>query len=172
MGICRSLCRKGKRMFNRRSSYALNKRDKDAIVCKSVTETHVRLTCDDFSSEEEFRRWKAWSDEDYRATERAERAYHDHGVPLEERNVPGTPSVEELLLEADGRTEWNAARESLALQIRDSLTEKQFRRLCLYYLGDLPEREIAEMEGVGQRRISTSLSLGRKKLARILGESG
>ena len=38
----------------------------------------------DFSSEEEFLRWKQWSDEDYYETERRGRGYYDNGVPLDE----------------------------------------------------------------------------------------
>lgn len=52
-------------MYDRKSDYALNKQDRDAIVCGSVTGVHIRLTRSDFSSEEEFQKWKAWSDWDY-----------------------------------------------------------------------------------------------------------
>ena len=41
-------------MFDTRSVYALNKLDKDAIVYPSVTGEDIRLTREDFSSEEEF----------------------------------------------------------------------------------------------------------------------
>ena len=37
-------------MFDSQSDYALNKVDKDAIVCPSVTGGHVRLTLEDFLS--------------------------------------------------------------------------------------------------------------------------
>ena len=52
-------------MFDRNSDYALNKKDPDAIVCKSATGIHIRLTRADFSSAEEFEKWKRWSDENY-----------------------------------------------------------------------------------------------------------
>ena len=159
-------------MFDRKSDYALNKQDRDAIVCGSVTGVHIRLTRSDFSSEEEFQKWKAWSDRDYHATEKAGRAYHDNRLPLEDWAVPSAPSVEELLLEATNTTEQDEVRDALVLRIRTSLTEKQFRRLSLYYLEDRSEHEIARMEGVGQRRISTSLTRGRKNLAKIFEKSG
>lgn len=38
-------------MFDKRSDYALNHLDKTAIVCQSVTGEHIRLTCEDFTSE-------------------------------------------------------------------------------------------------------------------------
>ena len=44
-------------MFNRKSIYALNKKDPDAIVYMDANEVIVRLTCKDFASEEEFLKW-------------------------------------------------------------------------------------------------------------------
>ena len=65
-------------MFNKKSEYAQNKREKDSIIYISVN-GHIRLTRADFSSEEEFLRWKQWSDEDYYETERRGRGYYDNG---------------------------------------------------------------------------------------------
>ena len=52
-------------MFNRKSIYALNKKDPDAIVYMDANEVIVRLTREDFASEEEFLTWKSWSDGNY-----------------------------------------------------------------------------------------------------------
>ena len=41
-------------MFNRKSIYALNKKDPDAIVYMDANEVIVRLTREDFASEKEF----------------------------------------------------------------------------------------------------------------------
>ncbi len=67
-------------MFDRKSDYSLNKQDPDSIVCKSSTGVHIRLTRLDFASPEEFEKWKRWSDEDYRATEKADHVYSNHTV--------------------------------------------------------------------------------------------
>lgn len=56
-------------MFDTKSVYALNKLDKDAIVYPSVTGEDIRLTREDFSSEEEFLYWKKKSDANYHKTE-------------------------------------------------------------------------------------------------------
>lgn len=56
-------------MFNKKSEYAQNKREKDSIIYISVN-GRIRLTRADFSNEEEFLRWKQWSDEDYYYAER------------------------------------------------------------------------------------------------------
>ena len=50
-------------MFNRKSIYALNKKDPDAIVYMDANEAITRLTCEDFASEKEFLKWKSLSDE-------------------------------------------------------------------------------------------------------------
>lgn len=154
-------------MFDHKSDYAMNKKESDAIVCKSVTDIHTRLTREDFASDQEFQEWKVWSDQDYRDTEAAGRSFYDNSLPLDERLVTAGLSMEELLLETISQAEHNAARAELVQKIRHSLTEKQFRRLSLYYLHGMTEAEIGKMEGVGQRRIATSLAAGRKALEKI-----
>lgn len=52
-------------MFNRKSSYALNKKDASAIVYIDANENIIGLTREDFASEGEFQKWKSWSDENY-----------------------------------------------------------------------------------------------------------
>ena len=56
----------------------LNKMDPEAIVCKSVTAVHIRLTRADFASEEDFQFWKEWSNSDYHNTDKAGRGFYDH----------------------------------------------------------------------------------------------
>ena len=85
-------------MFDRKSDYALNKKDPDAIVCKSVTDVHIG------------------------------RALSDNTLSLETQLDHPLPSVEEELLEAVDWTAHDVARAALAKQIRSSLTEKQYRR--------------------------------------------
>ena len=51
-------------MFDKKSEYALNKYDQDSIIYISVS-GRIRLTRADFSSEEEFLKWKSLSDADY-----------------------------------------------------------------------------------------------------------
>ena len=59
-------------MYRKKSDYALNKLDPDAIVYQDATGEIHRLTRKDFDSEEEFLRWKKWSDENYHADEKKE----------------------------------------------------------------------------------------------------
>ena len=41
-------------MFNTNSDYAINKLDPNAIVCRSTTGQLLRITREDFASDEEF----------------------------------------------------------------------------------------------------------------------
>ena len=156
-------------MYDRKSDYALNKQDPDAIVCKSVTGVHIRLTRADFTSEEEFRKWKAWSDENYHAAEQGGRGYG--GPPLEDWVLPSDPSPEDLMLEADMEVQRDVARAALVEQIRRRLTQKQYRRLCLYYLEGMTESEIAAREGVSQQAVSLCIQTA-KNILKKLGEAG
>ena len=71
-------------MFNRKSSYALNKKDPNAIVYMDANEAITRLTCEDFASEKEFLKWKSLSDEDYHASEKEAHVYANHTLALDE----------------------------------------------------------------------------------------
>ena len=70
-------------MFDKKSEYALNKYDQDSIIYISVS-GRIRLTRADFSSEEEFLKWKAWSDADYHQTEKEGRSFNDNRVALDD----------------------------------------------------------------------------------------
>ena len=155
-------------MFDPKSDFALNKMDQDAIVCKSVTGVHIRLTCEDFASKEEFDNWKKWSDSDYKETEHKGRDFYDNCISLNDALDSAKLSAEDTLIAPFLEQECYERRMALIQQIKKVLTEKQYRRLCLYYLGDLTEAQIAEMEGVGQRRISKSISSGIAALKKLL----
>lgn len=146
-------------MHNKTSDYALNKLSRDSIVYKSVTGEHIHIRHEDFPNSKEFERWKAWSDEDYHATEKHDRRQKDFCLAFDESMDGCAPSAEEALFAAEKQ---NA--DELCEQIRNCLTETQYRRIMLYCFHKLTEAEIARIDNVGQRRISTSLTLGKKKL--------
>lgn len=74
-------------MFNRKSIYALNKKDPDAIVYMDANEVIVRLTREDFASEKEFLKWKALSDEDYHASEKEAHVYANHTLASVDKGI-------------------------------------------------------------------------------------
>ena len=84
-------------MHNKKSLYSRNKRNSRAILCPDAFEKDHPLTPEQFSSEEEFRFWKTWSDEDYHDWELADHIYSDHTSPLTEYSA-AEPSPEETIL--------------------------------------------------------------------------
>lgn len=152
-------------MFDRKSDYALNKQDTEAIICKSSTGVHIRLTRLDFDSQEEFERWKRWSDEDYHDTERADHVYSNHTVSVDKLvEVSITViSPEDELMEVFSRQEREELYRRLENGLETRLTPIQRRRLWMYLEGTT-ESQIAEMENVRQQSVSACLRAAIKKL--------
>lgn len=156
-------------MFNSKSDYALNKMDKNAIVCPSATGIHTRLTREDFASEEEFLYWKNLSDSDYHKRE-LEGWNDSRSLSLETQRDKPLMSAEDMALAPYLIAEQVKRRRQLLEQVKSRLTEKQYRRLCLYYLEGKTEAEIAGLEGVAQQRISKSLIAGAKIVEKFFSE--
>ena len=70
-------------MFNRKSIYALNKKDPDAIVYMDANEVIIRLTREDFASEEEFLKWKSWSDGNYHTEDNQDVVEGKHNTSID-----------------------------------------------------------------------------------------
>lgn len=156
-------------MFDARSVYALNKLDKDAIVCPSVTGEDTRLRREDFASEAEFEYWKNWSDDNYHKAETA--GWNDSRyLSFEAQRAVLVPSAEDVVLAPCIAAEQAERRRRILEQIRTSLTEKQYRRLCLYYLENKGEAEIAALENVNQSSVSRTIRSGTKIVERFFGE--
>nr|WP_325223543.1 sigma-70 family RNA polymerase sigma factor [uncultured Oscillibacter sp.] len=143
-------------MFDTKSDFALNKFDKDAIVCPSATGVHIRLTREDFANEEEFLRWKVWSDGDYHDIEKAGRGYYDYCLSLSEAGTTGI-SAEDIFIAPLLEAEQEERRAALLRQVKGLLTKTQYRRLWMYCVEGMNETRIAEAEHVGQPRICRSL---------------
>lgn len=153
-------------MFDTHSDYAINKMDKSAIVCASVTGEDTRLTREDFSSDEEFAFWKAWSDDNYHETELTGRS-DDACLSFEAQRDVAAPSAEEVALAPYIATEVAERKRLLLDYFKAHLSEKQYRRMRLYYLEGKTEAEIAVMEGTNQSSISRSISRGAKTVERF-----
>ena len=69
-------------MYDRRSIYALNKKNPDAIVLPDADGNLICLTCADFTDEAEFRRWKRWSDQDFHAEDKSDVEESDHTTSM------------------------------------------------------------------------------------------
>lgn len=121
-------------MFDRKSDYAINKKDPDAIVCKTVTGSFVRLSREDFTSEAEFQKWKTWSDKDYRLLDNECQMYEKRTLNLEKAPRESTaPSPEQLFMERYDQLDRERFCQLLLEGIDSCLTETQRRRLLKYY---------------------------------------
>ena len=95
------------------------------------------MTREDFVSEEEFLRWKVWSDGDYYDTEKDGRGFYDNGIPLDPRvdKLGAVPSVEADILTmldaAEASAEQARRTTDLIEQIKNCLTGTQYRRLWM-----------------------------------------
>lgn len=157
-------------MFDRKSDYALNKKDPEAIVCKSVSGVHIRLTRVDFSSEEEFQRWKNWSDEDYHAREKEEHIHADKTVSLYKVSeiVLAVQSPDDVLMDEYDQQERERLLHQLAVGLDSCLTPAQRRRLRLYYVDGMTLESIADIEQVRHQSISECLQQAQNNLKKFL----
>lgn len=157
-------------MFDPKSDYALNKLDPDAIVYMDATGTLTRITLEDFSSPEEFRRWKAWSDESYHQIENAGIIHSKHTLSLHglsEKTV-AVQSPEDTLVETQEQQEREEMCCLLMKGLDNCLTPTQRRRLWLYCVIALTVRQIAEAENVRHQSIVECLAAAKKKLQKLL----
>lgn len=160
-------------MFNNKSNYALNKNTNNAIVYTSPTGP-ILLSRSDFESEEEFLKWKAWSDNDYHAEEQMTKLIDDYSVPYPEDFSlrVSAPSVEECFFMSTNDSDSETTSSDLILQVKHKLTDKQFRRLWMYYVDHLNEQEIGVLEHCGQQRISKSISSAKKIIHKFFKNRG
>ena len=114
-------------MFDPKSDYALNKLDKEAIVCPSTTGIHIRLTCKDFASEAEFQKWKIWSDKNYHQAELTEHVYTVNTLSMTglSEAATATASAESELICRQEQQEREQLRQVLLAGLDVCLTEKQ-----------------------------------------------
>lgn len=154
-------------MFNPKSDFALNKRDKDAIVYPSVTGVHTRLVRGDFTSEEEFLYWKALSDSDYKKIEAACRDYNDNCIRLTADRTTGE-SAEDMLLAPLLKTERAKQRAALLNQVIDLLTKKQYRRMWMLYVEGKSVDRIAAQEKVTPQAIYACFAKAKETIVNNL----
>ena len=157
-------------MPHEKSIYSLNKNDINAIVYTDADGKILRLTREDFSSEEEFMKWKSWSDADLHAQDNAETVYSKHKAVLLENTVVTLSAEETIISHLNRRERIKIAEESL-MAVRGQITEKQFRRIRMYCSG-MTVREIGKVEGVAFQNIFKSIQAGKKKILKNLRKQG
>ncbi|MBQ4258213.1 MAG: sigma-70 family RNA polymerase sigma factor, partial [Clostridia bacterium] len=140
-------------MKRKKSDYALNKEAPDAIVYQDAYDNIEPLTSEQFNSEEEFLKWKRWSDENYHEQEKKNNIAEKHTVSL--FDVPeakvAEPSHEAQIAEAEAEAERLEEVKRILHEVQDVISEKQFRRLWMWRVDGLSEYEIAAREGITQQ---------------------
>lgn len=154
-------------MFIAKTDYTLNRKNKEAIVCKTAVGSYVLLKREDFASDEEFEKWKIWFDEHYHLEENATQRSKHKNVMLSEKvdNEISCSSAEDILFEKLD----NLERIDKVCQIKELLTEIQYRRLWLYAVKGISMPKIAKLEGVSTSCVSSSIYGARKKILKRLG---
>ena len=154
-------------MFDKYTPYALNQMNSDSIICSNADGDYIHITRTDFATEEEFLFWKNWSDVEYQNEEQERRRYCNNTVALNEDIDSSGESPEDVLIAEINSAEEHRMRAEQMAQIRRILTKTQFRRLWKHHVMGMTEREIADSENVGQRRVSTSITDAEKKVKKL-----
>lgn len=160
-------------MVNKNSIYALNKRDPDAIVYPSTTGKPVRITREDFPSEEEFLAFKAWSDANFHEEEKLDHREANHILSADDLSEAAlaVPAIDTVMERKHNRAEKRRQASEAVVKLKDKLTDTQFRRLWMYHIDGKTEEEIAEIEGVAQQQISKSIIAAEKKIKKFSSET-
>ena len=156
-------------MFNRKSSYALNKKDPNAIVYMDANEAIIRLTREDFASEEEFLKWKSWSDGNYHTEDNQDVVEGKHNTSIDGLSEAAfsIPAIDVVMERQHEKSERRRVASAMVSQIRDKLTETQFRRLWMYYIDGMTVDEIGRIEGIRHQNISKSIGSAMKKIKKF-----
>lgn len=156
-------------MFIKENGYVQNKGISDAIVYTTANGS-IFLTKDDFENEEEFLRWKAWSDQNYQEEAHHDRPFFDHVILTDD--YESIAALMETTCEAESSdlshsTSYRRQFQAAYPYIKRSLTKKQLRRFELFLYG-VPVSEIAKAEGVPHQDISKSIAAAKRKLIKIM----
>ena len=160
-------------MFKKDSLYSINKKNPDAVVYKFATGEESRVTREDFATEEEFLAFKAWSDEDLHTEDKGDVLAGLRQVSIDDVSEAAiaVPSVDVVMERKHQRAEQRRKDFNKVVQIKDKLTEIQFRRLWMYCVEGKTEQQIADIEGVDQQRISKSILAAKKKIKKFFPDS-
>ena len=124
------------------------------------------LTRADFESDEEFQRWKGWSDADYKQSERRDRAYNDRRLSLSAAYFLSDKELNECF-SGELKADEQQFRADLLSRIRSLLTDTQFRRLWQRIACGRELADIAAEDGVSVNAVADSIQRAIKKLGAL-----
>ena len=148
------------------SDHTLNKDEPEAIIYYDADGNLIFLTEADFSSREEYEYWKKWSDDNYEESERSNRKYNAHKLPLFDQDCPSQSAENEYFGYYD-RSDDEEMNERLLVLFLRMLTAVQRRRFLLYYGEKMTLEKIAELEGTHFTSVSESIEAIEKKFQKF-----
>ena len=160
-------------MVNKNSIYALNKKDPDAIVYPSANGKLIRVTREDFPSEEEFLAFKKWSDENFHEEEKLDHREANHILSVDDLSEAAlaVPAADVIMERQHERAEKRKIASDMVVKLKDKLTDTQFRRLWMYHVDGLTIDEIGEIEGISHQNVSKSILAAERKIKKISSEA-
>lgn len=160
-------------MFKKDSLYSINKKNPDAVVYKFANGEQSFVTRDDFATEEEFLAFKAWSDEDFHTEDKRDVIAGIRQVSIDDvsETAYSVPAIDVVMERQHQRAEERRKASDMVVQLKDKLTEIQFRRLWMYEVDGMTIDEIGEVEGVDHQRISKSILAAKKKIKKIFPDA-
>ena len=160
-------------MFKKDSLYSINKKNPDAVVYKFANGEQSLVTRADFATEEEFLAFKKWSDEDFHTEDKRDVLAGIRQVSIEDISEAAiaVPAVDVAMERQHQRAEQRRKASDMVVQLKDKLTETQFRRLWMYHVEGLTIDEIGEVEGISHQNVSKSILAAEKKIKKFSPET-
>lgn len=160
-------------MFKKDSLYSINKKNPDAVVYQFANGEVSLITREHFATEEEFLAFKAWSDDDLHTEDKRDVLAGIRQVSIDDISEAAlaVPAVDVAMENNHKRAEQRRKASDMVVQLKDKLTETQFRRLWKYEVEGLTIDEIGDQEGVDHQRISKSIIAAKKKIKKIFPDS-
>ena len=159
----------------RQSDYAKNKYSNN-IVYAGLDET-IEITLEQFldenpgMTEEDFKYWKNWSDEDYLIADRKDTNEAKHTVSIhsiEATELVSIPSAEDIVIEKLSRESERVYTMKDAEAVLSKLTDIQRRRYLLYEVYGLSTPQIALSEGVSQYTVWECIDAAKNRIKKFL----
>lgn len=156
-------------MHYSQSQYALNLKDKNAIVYVDAYGKKIRITAEDLGGEE-FVKWKAWMDADLHEEAKREHLYKNHNVSIETLPLSrfAVMDRETQMIEEEEREERRKLKEQVAQAFFSSLSDAQQERLWLHAVEGLTTRDIAQMEKATHQSVCESIERAKKNIIKNL----
>ena len=128
----------------------------------------IRVTREDFPSEEEFLAFKKWSDENFHEEEKLDHREANHALSTEDLSEAAlaTPAVDVVMERQYQREEQRRITSDMVIKLKDKLTDKQFRRLWQLKVEGKTLEEIAALEGVAFQSVHESIESALKKISK------